>query len=418
MRNAECGTLLMCRAGRGLDYLSFPTELVEHKARFRPLAAKSVIGDRGLPCSAGPFLTGLAQEIESALNGAEDAPQMKLNELADRSACRRPRSAARSTVIRRSARRRASASSTPRAATTIARMPARSRLATGRAGAIGAVLQTDRNLLLRPALRRIPRRPRRAAGRGRDRHRAQPDARATTSAGSYRRIAAGTRVDAVVLSSPPIAGRAGRSCSPTSACRSSCTDAPQRRAARLARHRQRGCVPACDQPSARSRPYAHRPDQRPKRFTYAAHRERGFRDALPARGLAVDERLIADGAMTDEIGYPLRRALPRRDAAADRASWSSSMMMALGAFRAMRAAGLELGKDVSMIAHDDVFPFLNADRMVPPMSTTRSSIRAAGTRVAELTHGASRRRAARDDPRTVAGRPGHPRLDRTGAGLT
>jgi LacI family transcriptional regulator len=37
-----------------------------------------------------------------------------------------------------------------------------------------------------------------------------------------------------------------------------------------------------------------------------------------------------------------------------------------------------------MIAHDDVFPFLNADRMVPPMSTTRSSIRAAGTRVAEL----------------------------------
>ena len=60
------------------------------------------------------------------------------------------------------------------------------------------------------------------------------------------------------------------------------------------------------------------------------------------------------------------------------------MMMALGAFRAMRAAGLELGRDVSMIAHDDVFPFLNADRMVPPMSTTRSSIRAAGTRVAEL----------------------------------
>jgi LacI family transcriptional regulator len=60
------------------------------------------------------------------------------------------------------------------------------------------------------------------------------------------------------------------------------------------------------------------------------------------------------------------------------------MMMALGCFRAIRAAGLELGKDVSMIAHDDVFPFLNADRMFPTMTTTRSSIRAAGTRVAEL----------------------------------
>jgi LacI family transcriptional regulator len=38
-----------------------------------------------------------------------------------------------------------------------------------------------------------------------------------------------------------------------------------------------------------------------------------------------------------------------------------------------------------MIAHDDVFPYLNADNMVPSMSTTRSSIRAAGARVAELT---------------------------------
>ena len=62
----------------------------------------------------------------------------------------------------------------------------------------------------------------------------------------------------------------------------------------------------------------------------------------------------------------------------------SSMMMALGAFRAIRAAGMELGRDISMIAHDDVFPFLTPDRMVPTMSTTRSSIRAAGTRIGEL----------------------------------
>jgi LacI family transcriptional regulator len=37
-----------------------------------------------------------------------------------------------------------------------------------------------------------------------------------------------------------------------------------------------------------------------------------------------------------------------------------------------------------MIAHDDVFPYLNADKMFPTMSTTRSSIREAGTRIAEL----------------------------------
>jgi LacI family transcriptional regulator len=60
------------------------------------------------------------------------------------------------------------------------------------------------------------------------------------------------------------------------------------------------------------------------------------------------------------------------------------MMTALGVFRAIRSAGLVLGKDVSMIAHVDVFPYINSDNMVPSMSTTRSSIRAAGTRVAEL----------------------------------
>jgi LacI family transcriptional regulator len=37
-----------------------------------------------------------------------------------------------------------------------------------------------------------------------------------------------------------------------------------------------------------------------------------------------------------------------------------------------------------MIAHDDVFPYLNADNMYPTMSTTRSSIRLAGSRIAEL----------------------------------
>jgi LacI family transcriptional regulator len=59
-------------------------------------------------------------------------------------------------------------------------------------------------------------------------------------------------------------------------------------------------------------------------------------------------------------------------------------MMALGTYRAIRTAGLQVARDVSMIAHDDVFPFLNPERLMPPMSTTRSSIRAAGTRAAEL----------------------------------
>lgn len=121
----------------------------------------------------------------------------------------------------------------------------------------------------------------------------------------------------------------------------------------------------------------------PEDQTFAIHRDRGFRSALQARGLTPDPQLIGGGRFTDENGFRLAQAfLERRPRPT--AFLAGSMMTALGVFRAIRLAGLELGKDVSMIAHDDVFPYLNADNMVPSMSTTRSSIRAAGARIAEL----------------------------------
>ena len=117
--------------------------------------------------------------------------------------------------------------------------------------------------------------------------------------------------------------------------------------------------------------------------TFAEHREQGYRAALAARAIAADKRLIYNGLFTDEIGFRIALGMleqtPRTTA-----FLAGSMMTAIGVFRAVRSRGLMLGKDVSMIAHDDVFPYLNADNMAPSMSTTRSSIRAAGNRVAEL----------------------------------
>ena len=122
----------------------------------------------------------------------------------------------------------------------------------------------------------------------------------------------------------------------------------------------------------------------PQDQTFAIHRERGYRGALLARGIQPDPNLIAGGRFTDENGFRAAQAfLERRPRPT--AFLAGSMLTALGVFRAIRSAGLELGRDVSMIAHDDVFPYLNADNMVPSMSTTRSSIRAAGARIAELT---------------------------------
>lgn len=121
----------------------------------------------------------------------------------------------------------------------------------------------------------------------------------------------------------------------------------------------------------------------PEGRTFAEHRNKGYRDALIARGVAPDPRLLTHGRFTDEIGFRFAQGLLERKARPT-AFLAGSMMTALGVFRAVRSAGLTLGRDVSMIAHDDVFPFLNADQMVPSLSTTRSSMRAAGNRVSEL----------------------------------
>lgn len=117
--------------------------------------------------------------------------------------------------------------------------------------------------------------------------------------------------------------------------------------------------------------------------TFAEHRELGYMAALSARGVPFDPALMGNSAFTDEVAFRTAQSMlelrPRPTA-----FLAGSMMTALGVFRAIRQAGMTLGTDVSMIAHDDVFPYLNADNMYPTMSTTRSSIRQAGSRIAEL----------------------------------
>jgi len=117
--------------------------------------------------------------------------------------------------------------------------------------------------------------------------------------------------------------------------------------------------------------------------TFAEHRELGYLAALSARGVSFEPTLMANGVFTDEAAFRTAQSMLERRPRPT-AFLAGSMMTALGVFRAIRQAGLELGEDVSMIAHDDVFPYLNADNMYPTMSTTRSSIRHAGTRIAEL----------------------------------
>ena len=118
-------------------------------------------------------------------------------------------------------------------------------------------------------------------------------------------------------------------------------------------------------------------------LTFTQHREKGYRTALAERGIPYDPKLVTHGNFTDEIGFRVARtALEQRPRPT--AFVAGSMMSALGVYRAARSMNLVVGRDISVIAHDDVFPYLTAENMAPSLSTTRSSIRAAGTRIADL----------------------------------
>lgn len=121
----------------------------------------------------------------------------------------------------------------------------------------------------------------------------------------------------------------------------------------------------------------------PGEMNFARDRLSGHTDALVAAGVAVDQALIDHNFMIDTNGFTAAQRMMALDDPAT-AFIAGSMTSAIGAFRAIRTAGKELGNDVAMVAHDDVFPLLSPDAMVPTMTTTTSSMRDAGCKAAEL----------------------------------
>ena len=116
--------------------------------------------------------------------------------------------------------------------------------------------------------------------------------------------------------------------------------------------------------------------------TFAIFRERGARRALAASGLTLAAERVRSVAMTEENGFRAAMSLLQAETPPT-AILCSSLIMALGVVRAIRDLGLTIPGDVSLVAHDDVFPWLKPENFSVPLTTTRSSIRAAGQRIAE-----------------------------------
>ena len=121
------------------------------------------------------------------------------------------------------------------------------------------------------------------------------------------------------------------------------------------------------------------------RFNFAVDRARGYRLGLAEQGIAVEPDLIAGGAMNEQHGYTeAKRMLIQTATSRPTAFLCSSLAQASGVQRVARELGFQIGKDISLIAHDDRLHEFRAETFDPPLTATQSSIGSAGKRVVEL----------------------------------
>lgn len=115
---------------------------------------------------------------------------------------------------------------------------------------------------------------------------------------------------------------------------------------------------------------------------FAQRRTLGYTEALNARGIQSDPDLIRHEEMTENYGYAAARDMLARENAPT-AFLSSSMIISLGIRRALEEAGLRLGRDVSVVTHDDELSYLKNGEAEPIFTATRSSVRNAGAQCAD-----------------------------------
>lgn len=120
----------------------------------------------------------------------------------------------------------------------------------------------------------------------------------------------------------------------------------------------------------------------PDFYDYARRRRAGYTEGLAARSLSVDPTLIRSGEMTEQSGFSAARALLALPDPPT-AMICSSMIVAFGIRRATDEMGITLGRDLSLISHDDVLSYFRNGEEEPIFTTIRSSVWEAGRRAAD-----------------------------------
>lgn len=106
----------------------------------------------------------------------------------------------------------------------------------------------------------------------------------------------------------------------------------------------------------------------------------GYRDALGAAGIPVDEGLIATGDFTHEGGTVAMERLLARRPDLD-AVFCASDLMAVAALSVIQAAGLGVPNDVALVGYDDS-PIATTTR--PPLTSVRQPVEEMGREMVHL----------------------------------
>jgi LacI family transcriptional regulator len=118
-------------------------------------------------------------------------------------------------------------------------------------------------------------------------------------------------------------------------------------------------------------------------YNFANDRLNGYLHALSQAGIERDSSLISQAAMTELGGTEETRRM-LKFAQPPTAFLCSSISQALGVRRVANDMGLIIGKDISVIAHDDLLHEIRAETFDPPLTATQSSIGDAGKRLVAL----------------------------------
>jgi LacI family transcriptional regulator/LacI family repressor for deo operon, udp, cdd, tsx, nupC, and nupG len=140
--------------------------------------------------------------------------------------------------------------------------------------------------------------------------------------------------------------------------------------------------------------------QLPSELAESEPRYLGYADALAASGLAIDPALIVEAGRHEEDGYQAMGELLGAPTPPT-AVLACSDELAFGAMHALYDAGLEVGRDLSLVGFDDV-PL--AARTHPPLTTMRQPRRAVGEHLAALLADAIEHRAHAAKSATLSAR--------------